>query len=210
MYDGEREKIASSIDKSDVLRWLGNESEESRYYLVIENSYNTDTLLLNVNSIDRTDANSGTDAGGNFDKAVDIELGEYTGYLSSFVYGAVGGNDDADYYRLPVKSGDKITLKVSPVGDFKIGSAVYDSNRNELFNEDGLDLESGQIIQKTFNIRSNGYIYVVVKYASFGGSEDSIDQYTLLVSSGGVESLGGEIEEVTDTVVPVTSTKYFN
>lgn len=200
MYDSEREAVVSSIDKEDTLRWLGNELEKSKYYLVIENSYNTDSILLTVSLLDRTDASSGTDAGSDYESAMEIEYGEYTGYLSSFVYGAVGGNDDADYYKVSVKNGDKVTVKVSPAGEYKIGNAVYDSNRTELLNEEGLDLNSGQIVQNTFTIKSNGYIYVVVKSAFYGGNDDSIDQYTLGVSNESMEDLGGEVGEETDII----------
>ncbi|HOU75532.1 MAG TPA: hypothetical protein PK957_00205 [Candidatus Dojkabacteria bacterium] len=198
MYDSERQGAVSSIDKEDTLRWLGNELEESKYYLVINNSYTTDSILLTVSLIDRTDANNGTDAGGNYDSAMNIQYGEYTGYLSGFTYGEVGGNDDADYYKISVKSGDKVIVRVSPVGEYKIGNAVYDSNRAELLNEDGLDLDAGQIIQNTFNIKSNGYIYVVVEQAMYGTSFDSIDQYKLLISNESVENLGGEVDGETD------------
>lgn len=199
LYDGDKNDIVSSVDGEDILRWLGSGSEGSKYYLVIDNSYDIDSQILKISFIDRTDADSGTDAESDFGKAVDIPYGEYTGYLSSFVYGAVGGNDEADYYKVSVERGDKVTVKVTPAGDFEVGCAIYDSNRSELFNEEGLDIEAGAVIQKTLSIQSNGYIYIVVKQSSFGENYDSIDQYTLLVTNKDVESLGGEVVNDSDT-----------
>jgi len=152
--------------------------------------------------VDKTDANSGTDAGGDFDSSLDIEYGEYTGYLSTFTHGNMGGDDESDYYKLAVNRGDTIEIKVTPSGDFEAGCAVYDSNRAELFNEEGLDLQAGQIIQETFDIQSDGYIYIVVKQAYFGEKWNSIDQYTLLVTNQDIEDMGGEItvkEETQDS-----------
>jgi hypothetical protein len=200
LYDNDKNEIVSSVDGEDILRWLGSGSEDSRYYLVIDNSYGTDSQIFNISFVDRTDADSGTDAESDFGKAVDIPYGGYTGYLSSFIYGAVGGNDESDYYKTSVGKGDKVTIKVTPVGDFEVGCAIYDSNRSELFNEEGLDIETGAIIQKTLSIQSNGYIYVVVKQSSFGEKYDSIDQYTLLVTNEDVEKLGGEVVDDSDTV----------
>lgn len=199
LYDGDKNDIVSSVDGEDVLRWLGSGSEDSNYYLVIDNSYGIDSQILDISFVDRTDADSGTDAESDFKKALDILYGEYTGYLSSFIYGAVGGNDESDYYKISVERGDKVTIKVTPVGDFEVGCAIYDSNRSELFNEEGLDIEAGAIIQKTLSIQSNGYIYIVVKQSSFGENYDSINQYTLLVTNEDVESLGGEVVDDSDT-----------
>lgn len=195
LYDNDKNEIAGSIDAEDVLKWLGSGSEQSKYYLVLESSYNIDSQTIKISKVDRTDANSNTDAGGDFDSSLDIEYGEYTGYLSSFTYGAEGGNDEADYYKLAVKKGDKLTVKITPAVDFEAGCAVYDSNRSELFNEEGLDLEAGEIIQKEFDIQSDGYIYIVAKKAFYGKDSDEINQYTLKVTNENIDSLGGEVDE---------------
>ena len=193
LYNSEKTEIVTSIDVEDTLKWLGADLTPTKYYLVVKNSYRTNSQLYDVTLVDRTDAMSKTDAGGDFNSALGIKYGEYTGSLSSFVSGSTGGNDNSDYYRLAVKKGDDIEIKVEPTGDFEVGCAVYDSNRSELFNEDGLDLEVGQIIQKTFEIQSDGYIYVVVKQSSYGEKWGSIDQYTLLITNQSIEKVGGEI-----------------
>lgn len=193
LYNSEKNEIVSSTDGEDTLRWLGADSEPTTYYVVVENSYRTDTQLFDISLVDRTDATSGTDAGGDFSRAIDITFGKYTGSLSSFTYGNVGGNDDSDYYKLAVERGDSVELRVTPSGDWEVGCTVYDSNRSELFNEDGLDLEAGQIIQKSFDIQSDGYMYIAVKQPSFGEKWDSIEQYELLITNQNVDEMGGEV-----------------
>lgn len=199
LYNSEKTEIVASIDGEDTLKWLGADTGATKYYLVVENDYQIDTQLYDVALVDRTDGMSQTDAGNDFDNSVDIKTGEYTGSLSSFTSGAIGGNDDSDYYKLPVKRGDTIEIKVTPKGDFKAGCAVYDSNRSELFNEDGLDLEAGQIIQESFVIQSDGYLYIVVKQPFYGENWDSIDQYTLLISNQNIDEMGGEVAVEDDT-----------
>ncbi|MEA3357369.1 MAG: hypothetical protein U9Q67_02945 [Patescibacteria group bacterium] len=195
LYDSSKDELAGSDEDEGTLRWLGSKDGESenRYYLVIENSYASDSFVLDIDTIDCTDAGTGTDAGGDFGDSTEINYGEHTGYLSSFIYGTEGGNDDDDYYKLAVEYGDRVTVRVTPEGDFFAGCAVYDNKRSELFNDEGLDLTSGEIIQESFEIVDDGYIFVVVKWPYFGGLESRIDKYNLLVTNETVDNLGGEI-----------------
>jgi len=195
LYDSDENKLVSGDEEKGTLKWLGaNQAEsENKYYLFIENSYAIDDFTLSVNLIDKTDAEGGEDAGGDFDNFTEIEYGEYTGYLSTFTSGDTGGNDENDYYKLAVEKGDKVTIQVTPKGDFYTGCAVYDNKRSALFNDDGLDGNAGEIILETFNIEKDGYIFIVPKMSSFGGSWGEIDEYTLLVTNESVNNLGGEI-----------------
>ncbi|HCC67917.1 TPA: hypothetical protein DEP90_01730 [Patescibacteria group bacterium] len=201
LYDSDENKLVSEGEENGTLRWLGaNEGEsQNKYYLVIKSSYAIDSFALSINLIDEMDAGKGEDAGGDFDNFIEIEYGEYTGYLSSFTFGNIGGNDEKDYYKLAVKKGDKVTIQVTPKGNFYTGCAVYDNKRSALFNDDGLDGNAGEIILETFNIDKDGYIFIVAKMSSFSGSWGEIDEYTLLVTNESVNSLGGEIGEDSET-----------
>lgn len=194
LYDSEEESLSSSDEGKDTLRWLGAEedSSEQKYFLVMENSYASESSDLVISFVDRTDAESDTDAGGDFDNYMDISYGEHIGYLSNFIYDTVGGDDEYDYYRLQVEKGDSVTIQVTPSEDFFAGCAVYDSKRSELFNNEGLDATEGEIVKEIFEINQDGYLYVVIKWPYYGGFENSIDKYTLLVTNDNDDLLGGE------------------
>jgi len=193
LFDSEENELVGSDEEEGILRWLGSDNGESRYYLVLGSSYSIDSQVFNIDLIDRADAEGATDAGGDFDNSKEITYGEYEGYLSNFIYGDTGGNDEYDYYKLSVNSGDKVTVRVSPNGDFFAGCAVYDGNRSELFNEEGLDSSVGEIIQESFDISQDGYIYIIVKWPYYGDFENSIDKYSLLITKDKIEDLGGQI-----------------
>jgi len=197
LYDSDENKLVSEGEEKGTLRWLGaNEGEsQNKYYFVIESSYAVDSFTLSINLIDNMDAGKGEDAGGDFDNFTEIEYGEYTGYLSTFLSGNTGGNDENDYYKLTVEKGDKVTIKITPKGDFYVGCAVYDNKRSVLFNDEGLDTNAGEIILETFNIEKDGYIFIVTKIPSYNNSWGEIDEYTLLVTNESVNNLGGEIGE---------------
>jgi hypothetical protein len=192
LYDSSEVKLSGSTEQEDMLRWVGSHSDEEIVYLVLENSYATDSFTLDVGLIDRTDAGTGKDAGNDFDSSSEISFGSYTGYLSNFVYGAEGGNDDSDYYKVSVKRGDKISVQLTPELTVVPGCAVYDSGREELFNEDGLYADAGEIIQQSFDINQDGYIYVVVKWPFYTDLENMITEYEIVITNESVDDQGGE------------------
>jgi hypothetical protein len=194
LYDSNEDALVSSDEQAADLSWHGTQDgvSENKYYLVIDSSYAIDSYNIGYDLFDRI--GTGSDAGGDFDNALEIDYLGYTGYLSSFIYGTEGGNDESDYYKLAVEKGDNVTVKVTPKGDFFAGCAIYDNNRTELFNEEGLDLTFGEIVQESFEIEQDGYIFIAVKWPYFGGLENGVEEYTLFVTNDTVNDLGSELD----------------
>jgi preprotein translocase subunit SecG len=197
LYNSDEEELSGSDNSTDTLKWLGSHSDENKYYLKIENSYRTDSFQLNVNLIDRTDADTDKDAGNDFNNSTAISYGNYMGYLSKFIYGTEGGDDNYDYYKLPVNKDDKVSIKLTPESDLTLGCTIFDSSREELFDEDGLYLTAGQIVQQTLDVGQDGYIFIVIKWPYFDEVDNKITKYEIEIINENTDDSGGEIDNNT-------------
>ena len=87
-------------------------------------------ISFNLSLVDRYDAGSQTDAGDTFGKAINITEGNYTAYLAG-----KEGPDTKDFYKMAVKKGETLTVKVTPPGESLMIVVVYNSNRVALKSE---------------------------------------------------------------------------
>lgn len=193
LYSFNREELVTDDHKGGTLRWLNgnNTKQETDYYLVLSNWNERDGFSLNIELIERFEAKSGKDAGDTFTNAVPLDYGEHEGHISYFIYGSEGGNDEIDFYKLAVNKGDTITFRVTPEGLSTVGLALYDENRGEVYNNDGLDLSLGEIVQTSIDISRDGYIYVAVKWPDFNHGNDNIVKYTLIATKSSIDKPGG-------------------
>ena len=186
LFSEEEQELAGWDSETATLRWLNSKSNsvDNKIYIVIENSFDVVNCDLTISFVERFDANSGNDVPGSYSEALLINKGEFSGYLSYFVFGETGGNDEEDYYKLDVKAGDEISIKFTPEGKNVVGFGVYNSNRDELYLDEGLDRTAGEISQKSFIVEDTGILYIVAKWPYFNPNEDNIIKYTMQISSG--------------------------
>jgi hypothetical protein len=118
------------IGKQGVLKtvsWMSNsEKDEYSYYFSAGNEYDPTSTGTSyyVKVEDNFDIGSTTDAGDIFDKAMDMEPGKYSGYLSG-----EWGYDKKDYYVVRMKSEQKLRAKITPSADTGLKVTVLDQDR---------------------------------------------------------------------------------
>ena len=105
---------------------------------------------------DAYDANLGTDAGSSFVTASRIVPGRYEGYLGV----KSGGNDAADYYKIHVKEGEKLLLKLIPESDTTLHLALYDQGRKKV--KEASSSNPGAIITLSWTSPASQYVYIAV------------------------------------------------
>ena len=124
---------------------------------------------------DHFDANSETDAGDNFNDALSISPGNYEGHLArrndQYIesYDNVG-NDLLDYYKLPIQSGDKVTVTLTPSQEASLRLSIYNEDRECVKTEESK--ETGSIARTQWLADSSQYIFIQVK-----GVHDNPRQY---------------------------------
>ncbi|MDP1629781.1 MAG: hypothetical protein Q8L57_04140, partial [bacterium] len=139
LYNEAQEELVSDYDTNPKINWLANANKSSyNYYLKIANDASSvESFTLEVSLTNYYDANSGTDAGDTFDKAVNIVVGNYSGYLS----GNAGiadrlGDDWKDMYKIGLKKGETYEFKITPPSKTELTLGLYDSNRQLLEEKD--------------------------------------------------------------------------
>jgi len=183
----------SGVGKIGIYEWLSNSSQDSYVYYMSAGGGNVnftaegtkyDILIEN-----RFDAGSQTDAGDTIEKAMEIASGEYKAYLSG-----EAGIDTKDFYKVAVKKGKTLTIKVTPPSEAAMTVVVYDSNRAVLKSEQASNM--GAIVTNSLLITKSGDVFVGVicdKYCS-----DNLVAYTLDVTTEG-EAIADDDEDVFGT-----------
>lgn len=100
------------------------ENSYSFYFELEEQGYGGLSYSMDVSVENYYDANSGTDAGHNFDTALSIAQGTYQGFLAGDA-----GDDHEDYYVIFVGSGQTLDVILTPASDASYGLEIYDQNR---------------------------------------------------------------------------------
>jgi hypothetical protein len=106
---------------------------------------------------DHFDANSETDAGGTFNDALSISSGKYEGKLARTEN---SGNDRKDYYRLSIRSGDKVNVALTPSGEERLTLSIYNEDRECVKTEKSK--EAGSIARTQWLADSSQHIYILV------------------------------------------------
>lgn len=198
LYDEDRADLRvgcydSGEGKMDIpceVSWMTNSDKETYKYYIRTGSdtWNITSYLLDVSLMDRYDAGSQTDAGDTVEKAIEIESGEYKAYLSG-----KAGADTEDFYKVAVKKGKTLTVKVTPPSEAIMRVAVYDKDRRVL--KDEYAPNPGAIVTNSLAIAKSGDVFVAVicdRYCS-----ENLVAYTLNITTEGVavddEDDGGAI-----------------
>ena len=164
LYDEDRKQLTKegeSMDKGEEvlfsLFWLsGSDKNLHKYYIKRECTWHQIELLsLDISLTNRYDAGTQTDAGDTVEKAIDVTLGEYKGYLSG-----KAGADTKDFYRIAVKKGQTLTTKVTPPSNATMSVAVYDKDRKVLKDEDASN--PGAIVTNSLKIAKSEDVFVAV------------------------------------------------
>lgn len=177
-----------TMDIPCEVSWMTNSDKETYKYYIRAGSdtWNITSYLLDVSLIDHYDAGSQTDAGDTFEKAMSITKGKYTAYLSGEL-----GTDTKDFYKIAVKNGETLTVKVTPPSGATMRVVVYDSNRATL--KDEYAPNPGAIVTNSVSITKSRDVFVTVicdRYCS-----KSLITYTLNIKTEGALAEGEGAEE---------------
>jgi len=118
------------IGDSSTLKTVGwttnSNKDEYTFYIGVGNTYNKNakgsTYYISVK--DNYDLNSSTDTADSFEKALQIEPGAFNGFLAGD-----WGDDRKDFYSIPLKAEQKISLKVTPPSDVGYTVSIWDQDR---------------------------------------------------------------------------------
>ena len=161
--DGKEELQFSGSDR--FVHWLSN-SEKSIHSLYLKISNEAfepiESFTLQISLINRYDANSQTDAGDTFEKALNITTGEYQGYLAgTYPMMTPKGDDFKDYYRISVKKGVTYTFKVTPPSADKISLELFNLNRESI--DEKSSANSGAIVNLSLSPTADTDIFILVE-----------------------------------------------
>lgn len=140
-----------------TVSWLPNADKDSyKYYIKAGSSGGKlASHFLDISLVDRYDAESQTDAGDTLEKAMSITSGNYTAHLSGEL-----GTDIKDFYKIAVKKGEVLIVKVTPPTEARPGLKIYNSNRaviREVFAPN-----PGAIVQASFTAKKGEDLFVEV------------------------------------------------
>jgi len=164
LYNDEKEELQFS---NEFVHWLPN-SEKSihTFYLKVSNeSFGPIDFILNFFLINYYDANSLTDAGDTFEKAINIGIGEHQGYLAGY-YPAMTpkGDDLKDYYKISVEKGITYTFKATPPATDAISLELFNFNRESI--DEKSSTNPGAIVNLSLTPAADTTIFIGVSPAS--------------------------------------------
>ncbi len=205
LYDEDRtdlrvgcyESGKGTMDIPCEVSWMTNSDKETYKYYIRTGSdtWNITSYLLDVSLVDRYDAKSQTDAGDTVEKAMEITSGEYNAYLSG-----KAGVDTKDFYKMAVRKGKTLTVKVTPPSEAIMEVAVYDKDRRVL--KDEYASNPGAIVTNSLAIEKSEDVFAGVicdRYCS-----DNLVAYTLNITTEGeaVEDKNEDVFAGTGTGAP--------
>jgi len=194
-YDNPLDNI-SGAGKTGTYKWLANSSQNSYgYYISIgggEVNFTAEGTKYDISIEDKFDAGGEVDAGDVFEKAMSVAPKEYKAYLSGKL-----GTDTKDLFKVGIKKGETLTVKVTPPAEARMKVIVYDGNRGKLKEEYAPN--PGAIITNSVAITRSGDIFAEVSCDKYC-SENPVN-YTLSVTiqptAEGEVPVGGEEPTVT-------------
>jgi hypothetical protein len=129
--------------------------------------------------IDRSDAFANTDAGFDFQTALDLQLENKT---ASFNKNFIGVNDcgtgkycstdAADFYMLPLMAGENLQFEVSPSAELAVAITVYDGDREKIKSVSSTG--KGAITQLEYTSNKDQTIYLEITTPNFGSYAMSV------------------------------------
>lgn len=173
-----KENIIGSEGTLKTVSWMTNsDKDEYTYYFSAGNEYDPTPVgtAYYIKVEDNFDIGSTTDAGDIFDKAMEMEPGKYVSYLS-----ADWGNDKKDYYTVPMKSEQKLSVKITPATDTGFNITVLDQDRVIVAQKSSAN--AGAITRLSWAApEDQEVVYVLVEPASFPGKTSPI-KYDMAVT----------------------------
>ncbi len=199
----------SSDYGSTEIAWMSN-SDQSEYDYSLKircekPGVGVSIKGLNISVVDRYDAQSQTDAGGSVESAMEIEPGEYKGFLSG-----EQGSDEKDVYKVSAEAGKTLAARVVPPTDEVLNVAVLGGNRKEIRKEKSAN--EGAIIENEVPVYNSGDYYISVSCRDYPTCE-GVTEYSLTVeekegisedlkqvvppSEGGIPEVPQDIDQIT-------------
>ncbi|MEM3382570.1 MAG: Ig-like domain-containing protein [Nitrososphaerales archaeon] len=130
-----------------------------------EGAYLDDIIIT---AVPHDDANTGGDAGDDFDNATEITPGIYEGFVTPF--------DENDFYKIFVSAGNTIHIRMAPSELMNFDLALYDPNR-QLVGESTNSGDAEENISYTAEVSGNHFILVI-----FISDKPSLYNYTLQIT----------------------------
>jgi hypothetical protein len=180
-YDGDQQELFSVYGAGGTMGpWL-NKSAQRMYLRVANDSFSEDNILaykVEIASQNRFDAGSQTDAGDTFEKALPLNVGNYTGYVAGVSYMQTPyGDDTKDYYAIPVLKGTNYTFKLTPSTGDEGNLALYSASRTLL--DEAYSANGGAVVSLSLSPQLNAAVYLVVGT----GYKAGVFDYKLAVES---------------------------
>ena len=158
------ENIIGSEGTLKTISWGTNsEKDEYTYYFSAGTEYDPTPVgtAYYVKVEDNFDIGSTTDAGDIFDKAMEMEPGKYAGYLSG-----EWGYDKKDYYAIPMKTEQKLSVKVTPATDTGFNLTILDQDRVIVAQKSSAN--AGAITRVSWSAAEDQeVVYILVEPASY-------------------------------------------
>jgi hypothetical protein len=114
------------------------------------------TYSLDISIEDLYDADSQTDAGDDFDKAIKSSSGSYKGFLAGDY-----GDDHKDIYQVSLDAGDKLNIKLTPKSDAEYDLSIYNEDRKEVAHT--WSESSGVISRLSWTVPSSQDVYFAIE-----------------------------------------------
>ena len=162
--DGEQVADGSVIGQpsgQETIAWSTN-SAKPEYVLcfgighAFEGEANAMGTVYRIGLRDDFDAGSGTDAGDAFDTALEIQPGNYKGFLAGS-----WGDDHADVYKMSLKAKEALTVTAVPPAGTQIKVSVFDQDR-ALLSED-ISANPGALVRTSWESPSSQEVYVMIE-----------------------------------------------
>jgi von Willebrand factor type A domain len=173
-----RDNIIGSEGTLKTISWMTNsDKDEYTYYFSAGNEYDPTPVgtAYYVKVEDEFDLGGTTDAGDIFDKVMELEPGKSAGYLSG-----EWGYDKKDYYSMPMKAGQKLSVKITPATDTAFNITILDQDRVIVAQKSAPN--AGAITRLAWNpAEDQEAVYVLVEPATYPVKSSAI-KYDMVVT----------------------------
>lgn len=132
IYNEDKNSVSSDVIIGDTgalktIGWTTNSTKEAyTFYLGVGNIYNPNAkgTVYSISLEDNFDANTSSDVGDDFEKALQITPGKYKGFLAGDQ-----GDDYKDFYLITLKANEKVSVKVTPPANVQYKVSIWDQDR---------------------------------------------------------------------------------
>ena len=208
IFDESEEEIISGFGSDVSIDWLTNADKSLyKYYLKISsNEWEVDSFSLTISLVDYYDADSQTDAGDDFNKALSIVPGDYESYLGGdYGLASWAGDDYKDYYKIPVEKGVTYEFKLIPPVEDAMDLKIFSLNRALIKEESSQN--AGAVVALSLTPAANTNIFLRAGRAQYTRVSNKIQNYQLNIKvsvplvkfytcEGAVCKLAGEFTSV--------------